>query len=149
MSAQFREALLDNLVKQGFTLDEMIKVAEGMAHFLEEGVMEKQANNPAMAAGGATAAGEIIRWLSTRLGNTSDTLMQGVMNMAGNATPLVLAGSVALPIAAGYYGGDMLSRLTDPGDARLEELKKREEIAELQAQTARIRQRQQAAMKSV
>lgn len=143
MSQEFRKQLLSSFISQGLTVEEMTKQAELLAEVLESAVTEKQAS-PAAAASALTTdsvAGGLLGFIGDRLGRTSDTLLQGGLNIAGQIAPMALAGSVVLPIAAGYYGGDILSKLTDPGDVRLDELKKREEISELKAQTARIRQR--------
>lgn len=139
MSLEFREAVLEHWISQGLTVDEMCKQAELCAEVLEAMPrVEKQ------AAPGAAASPDVINqilgFISSRLGNVSDTAIQTTGKAVANVSPLVLAGSVALPIAAGYYGGDMAAKLTDPGKSKLDEMKRQEEIAELKAQTARLQQ---------
>ena len=143
--------MINHFIQDGLTVDEMIKKAEFIAEVLEAGVQSKQANaGQALAAGaGAGTIDSIINFLSTRLGNTSDAIVRGGAQAAANVAPTVLMGSVALPIAAGYYGGNMLGKMTDPGDAKLDELKKREEIAELKQQTERLRQQRRARQHAV
>lgn len=145
MSHDFRLALLQNFISDGLTVDEMVKKAELLADILEAGVLSKQAASPVAAASPIEgAAAGVLGFLSDRLGRGSDNLISGATQIAGNLAPMALAGSVALPIAAGYYGGNMLANVTDPGEERLVEMKKREQIAELRAQTARLRQRRRA-----
>jgi hypothetical protein len=144
MSIEFRKQLLSRWISQGLTVDEITKQAELLADYLEETVTLQKSAAPVAAASALSAdslAGGLLSFIGDRIGRTSDTLLQGGLNIAGQVAPLAMTGAAVLPIAAGYYGGDILSKMTDPGDARRDELKKREEIAELKAQTARIRQR--------
>lgn len=145
-TVDLREHLLSSFIERGLTVDEMVKEANALASVLEQATQEKQASPGVGGAAAATgAASEILKWLGQRAGNTTDTLVQGGARAIGNIAPLALLGSVAAPIAMGYYSGDLLSKLTDPGSERLDELKKQEEIAELRAQTERLRQRQHLA----
>jgi hypothetical protein len=139
MSREFRQAIIDRFIEEGLTIDEMIKKANFIADVFEEGAQQKTAN-AAAAGAGVGAAEAVISWLASRLGNTTDTALRTAGNVAANVAPTVLLGSVALPVAAGYYGGNMLGKLTDPGDAKLNEIKKLEQIAELRLQTERLRQ---------
>lgn len=143
--------MLNHFIREGLTLDEMVKKAELIADVLEVGVQSKQANmaGGAMAGAGAGTVDSIINFLANRLGNTTDSLIRGGSQALANASPTILIGSAALPIAAGYYGGNMLGKMTDPGDDKLDELKKREEIAELRQQTERLMQQRRARQQSV
>ena len=146
MNREFRERLLTSFIEQGLTLDEMSKRAELLADVLEEGVLNKQANPGGPMA--VSTADQLLGLLVSGVGGASNKLFSAGVDTATKISPALLAAAIGGPLVGGYYAGNTAAKLTDPGKGKLEDIKRQEEIAELRAQTARLRQQKRIKTRS-
>ena len=139
---QFAEAYLAELIDMGVSMPEMRKIAAMSADVLErladrgepvDGMLDavKQANFPAIY-------GAIGSQLSGIAGKGVDI---GAAMAGGLSTPVALAALLG-PTAMGYGLGSTVGKMSDPGKDVKDELDRRELIAELRNQTARLRANQ-------